>query len=202
MNEIEYKWQWNSSIPIEISKFLNSNIFLLEKKKIKIIADYYDSIDHILKKNKIALRKRKENGKERCYLKISYNTSEEYYTRKEYVLETNNIHDIIDYVVLKEKDNNITEILKNNKFDHICQISFDRNCYILKLEKANDFCIVELCYDTGFFKKGSKDDFFKEIELEYIKGNDKLFHEFASYLKQEYNLKTEKLSKIARAMKI
>lgn len=202
MNEIEYKWQWNNNVPSEILKVLNSNILLLEKKKIEIIADYYDSNDYILKKNKMALRKRKENGKEKCYLKISYNTSEEYYTRKEYVLETNNIYDLIDYVVLNEKNKNLLEILKNSKFWHICQISFDRECYILKVEKENDFCIVELCYDNGFFKKNFKNTFFKEIELEYIEGNKKLFHDFASYFKQKYNLKTEKLSKIARAMKI
>lgn len=202
MNEIEYKWKWNNNVPSDISKILNPNILVLEKKKIEIIADYYDSNDYILKKNKMALRKRKENGKEKCYLKISHNISKEYYTRKEYVLETNNIYDMIDYVILNEKDKKILEILKNNKFEHICQILFDRKCYILKVEKEKNFCIIELCYDNGIFKKNSKNDYFKEIELEYIEGNDKLFHEFASHFKQEYNLEPEKLSKIARAMKI
>lgn len=101
----------------------------------------------------MALRKRKENGKEKCYLKISHNISKEYYTRKEYVLETNNIYDMIDYVILNEKDKKILEILKNNKFEHICQILFDRKCYILKVEKEKIFVLLNYVMIMEFLKK-------------------------------------------------
>lgn len=202
MNELEYKWKLSDkSIINNFNKIINDKeLRIISSDIIKIEAQYYDTEDLILKNNKMALRKRKENGETICCLKTSKTPSHSNFKiREEYEIKTDNIYDVISYAKRKNDKNKVFKQLENCKFNKICDIKYTRKSIIIEYKK-HDTCVMELCLDEGFCYREYQSVAFSEIELEYTAGSIEMFHQFAEIIEKEFKLEIQTKSKIAQAM--
>ena len=162
-------------------------------------ATYYDDIYGTIKKMCGALRRKKQNEKCICCLKIEQKSYNNCKKRKEYELEENNIYKALEKFPDIGAPKELCEKIRKEELIQLCTLKFYRSAYKLKI-KGN--CIVELSFDKGEMIKGEKKQDFMEMELEFKSGNENEFHTYANMLESKFDLRIQPLSKIARAMKL
>ena len=197
--EQEYKWTINEK---KIKNILDSefvSIYIISEGKIDMEATYYDDIYGTIKKMCGALRRRKQNEKYICCLKIEQKSNNNCKKRKEYELEENNIYKALEKFPDIGAPKELCEKIRKEELIQLCTLKFYRSAYKLKI-KGN--CIVELSFDKGEMIRGEKKQEFMEMELEFKSGNENEFHTYANMLESKFDLRIQPLSKIARAMKL
>lgn len=197
--EQEYKWIIDEK---KIKNILDSefvSIYIISEGKIDMEATYYDDIYGTIKKMRGALRRRKQNEKYICCLKIEQKSNNNCKKRKEYELEENNIYKALEKFPDIGAPKELCEKIRKEELIQLCTLKFYRSAYKLKIKEN---CIVELSFDKGEMIKGEKRQEFMEMELEFKSGNENEFHTYANMLESKFDLRLQPLSKIARAMKL
>lgn len=162
-------------------------------------AIYYDDVNGTIKKERGTLRKRKQNEKIVCCLKIEQKSDNNYKKRKEYEIEENNIYRALERFPNIGAPRELCEKIRKEELIELCVLKFYRNAYELKIKEN---CILELSFDKGIMLRGEKKQNFIEIELELKSGDEKSFHTYANELESKFNLKAQPMSKIARTMNL
>lgn len=199
--EIEYKW----SLPIEcgIDNIVHSFFSLLSVKcheKVHIQAHYYDSEEAYLKNAGCALRIRKENNKEFCYIKAKVRNQGALFVRKEYLVETGSILEGLEEL---KKNSELSDLLSRLDFEkliELCMMEFDRELYIILVENGGEYFMAKLDFDQGIAKKKDRQVSINEIEFEFLNGNVDMFEKYAVEFEKCNNLKPIMISKIARIL--
>ena len=197
--EQEYKWSISEE---KIKNIINSEFvtqYIINEFKIDMEAIYYDDINGTIKKIKGALRKRKQNENTICCLKIERKSNNNCKKRKEYEIEEDDIYKALEQFPNIGAPRELCEKRRREKLIELCILKFYRNAYELKIKEN---CMLELAFDKGIMIKREKKQDFIEIELELKAGDERSFHIYAKQLESKFNLKTQPLSKIARAMKL
>lgn len=197
--EQEYKWLISEE---KIKNIINSEFvakYIINELKIDMEAIYYDDINGTIKKIRGALRKRKQNEDSICCLKIEQKSDNNCKKRKEYEIKEDNIYKALEQFPNIGAPRELCEKIRKEKLIELCILKFYRNAYELKIKEN---CILELSFDKGMMIRGEKKQNFIEIELEFKNGDEKSFHIYANELESKFDLKTQPLSKIARAMNL
>lgn len=198
--EQEYKWIIDNESQVKnIVKSLLISNSIVDKNSINMKAIYYDDKKETIKKQHGALRKRKQNKKYVCCLKLEQQSDNDCKKRMEYELEERDIYKALKRFPSVGAPKQLCEKISKEALIELCVLQFKRIEYKLKIEEE---CVVELAFDNGLMIKNGKKQNFREIELEFKSGDERIFHKFAKNMEYNFNLRIQPLSKIARAMKL
>ena len=152
---------------------------------------YYDTPAGDIRRLRWTLRRRIENGISVCALK----TPGDGFGHGEWEVRCDRIEDAVDALLAKGAPQQLSLFAAAGLFP-TCGARFTR---LAGLIDAPD-CTVELALDEGVLLGGSKEQPLCEVEVELKEGSEEAAAAFAMALAQEYGLRPETRSKIARAM--
>lgn len=152
---------------------------------------YYDTPDSALGQRRWTLRRRLENGKSICTVKIPMRDG----SRGEWEVE----HDAITAAIpelckLGAPKELLT--LTHLGVTEVCAARFTRLAATMEVSG----CILELALDQGSLLGGGRELPFAEVEVELKDGSEIVAVAFAENLAKEFNLPPEPASKAQRAM--
>lgn len=152
---------------------------------------YYDTPDSALSERRYTLRRRMENNRSVCTLKIPAGDL----GRGEFEVESPDIETAIPMLC---KLSGLTDLLPLTACGVIpvCGARFTRIAKTLTLED----CTVELALDRGILSGGGKDTPLCEVEVELKSGNRDTACMYAAALAATYGLTPERHSKFRRAL--
>jgi len=152
---------------------------------------YYDTPEGDIRRLRWTLRHRTENGIDVCALK----TPGDGFGHGEWEVYCSNIHDAIPLLLRKGAPAELSAFASAGLVA-VCGAQFTRLAGLIDAPG----CTVELALDSGFLLGGGKELPLCEIEVELKHGSEEAAAAFAMVLAQEYGLRPETRSKIARAM--
>ena len=151
---------------------------------------YFDTPAGDLSRLRWTLRRRLENGRSVCTLKVPLRDG----SRGEWETERCSIEEGVTELC-KLSENAQLPVLASAGLIPACGARFTRLAKLL----APEGCTVELALDEGFLLGGEKQMFFAEVEVEYKSGSEEAAAAFAASLAERFALTPEPRSKIARA---
>ncbi len=194
--EIEYKWDFPDSQTVErLISSLNDAHVQAAHHEVNMHAIYFDTEQHDIARMRGGLRIRRENDASVCCLKLSAHAEESCKVRREFEVDAQEIAEGLAKLPQTGAPRDVCERLLANCPRPICETEFTRQAYTLDL----DACKAELVFDVGEMRRDGRVAPIHEIELEFLSGSEKAFHEYAGMLQGEYSLVTQPLSKLARA---
>ena len=152
---------------------------------------YYDNPKGDIRANRWTLRSRKENGVTVCALK----TPGEGFGHGEWEFCCDKIDKAIGPMLGKGAPEQLYYFAKEG-LAAVCGARFTRLAGLIHAPG----CVVELALDEGYLLGGGKEQPLCEIEVELKEGSEEAAAAFAMELAQQYGLRPETRSKIARAM--
>lgn len=161
-----------------------------EFEPISMETTYYDTPKGDFSRLRWTLRRRLENGKSVCTLKVPLADG----SRGEWETQTDSIEAGL-LELCKLSGNTALLTLTAEGIAPSCGARFTRLAKTLTL----DDCTVELALDRGVLIGGGKELPFAEVEVEYKSGSEEAAAAFAKVLAQRFGLTEEPRSKIARA---
>ena len=152
---------------------------------------YYDTPGSDIRALRWTLRRRLENGISVCALK----TPGEGFGHGEWEAHCSRIEDAVEQLLSKGAPQQLSAFAASG-FVPVCGARFTRLAGLIDAPG----CTVELALDTGFLLGGGKELPLCEVEVELKAGSEDAAAAFAVSLAQQYGLRPETRSKIARAM--
>lgn len=152
---------------------------------------YYDTPAGDIRRLRWTLRRRMENGVSICALK----TPGEGFGHGEWEVHCGRIEDAVGPLLDKGAPEKLAEFASAG-LTAVCGARFTR----LTGRIDAPGCTVELALDEGVLLGGGKEAPLCEVEVELKAGSEEAAAAFAMVLAQEYGLRPETRSKIARAM--
>ena len=166
-------------------------------KMIEMDARYFDTADGALSAEKTALRLRRENEDSVCCLKLRGGETAEngLHAHAEYECKATCIAEGLAALPERGAPIELCTRLRTMKLVEICRISFSRYTVMLRQDGA----LAELALDRGRMTVNGRSMPLCEIELEYKDGPEEAFLAMGQMLMQEFRLRPQPLSKLARA---
>jgi len=152
---------------------------------------YYDTPAGDIRRLRWTLRRRMENGISVCARK----TPGEGFGHGEWEAHCIRIEDAVEQLLSKGAPQQLA-LFAASGFVPVCGARFTRLAGLIDAPG----CTVELALDSGFLLGGGKELPLCEVEVELKEGSEDAAAAFAVSLAQEYGLRPETRSKIARAM--
>ena len=154
---------------------------------------YYDTPTQDLRRLHWTLRRRLENGRSVCTLKIPLPDG----SRGEWETECEDILQAVPALCNLGASRQLL-LLTANGVEPFCGARFTRLTKLL----TDDIVTVELALDQGILLGGGKELSFAEVEVEYKDGSEAAAVAFANRLAVQFGLLPEPKSKVARAMEL
>ena len=152
---------------------------------------YYDTEDLSLRKRKWTLRQRLENGRAVCTVKTPLPDG----SRGEWEVENPDLTAGVKQLCAMGAPGEILNYV-NQGVVPFCGAKFTRLAKTIELPGG----AVELALDQGGLLGGGRELQFAEVEVELKSGEDSAASTFAAALAQEFSLREQPKSKLARAM--
>lgn len=152
---------------------------------------YYDTPDRKFAARRWTLRKRLENGRAVCALKIPLDDG----SRGEWEVSSDSLMAGILQLCAQGAPQELLALTASG-VRPVCGASFTRLAKTLTLDAAQ----VELALDQGCLLGGNRQLPLTEVEVELKSGPDAAARDFARQLAQSFALEEEPKSKLARAM--
>lgn len=152
---------------------------------------YYDTPDGGLGQRRWTLRRRLENGKSVCTVKIPLPDG----SRGEWEAECSSVPDAVQELCKLGAPKELLTLTQSG-IREVCAARFTRLAATLEVSG----CILELALDQGSLLGSGKELPFAEVEVELKHGSEIVAVAFAENLAKEFNLTAEPASKAQRAM--
>lgn len=152
---------------------------------------YYDTPDGALGLRRWTLRRRLENGRSICTVKIPLPDG----SRGEWEAECGSAPDAVQELCKLGAPKELLALTQSG-IREVCAARFTRLAATLEVSG----CILELALDQGSLLGGGKELPFAEVEVELKHGSEIVAVAFAENLAKEFNLTAEPASKAQRAM--
>ena len=152
---------------------------------------YYDTFDGKLLNRRWTLRRRLENGKSVCTLKIPLEDG----SRGEWEVEAPGLMTGVPMLCKQGAPMDLM-VLTVNGIKEVCGARFSRLAKTVQLEG----CTVEIALDQGVLTGRGKEQALCEVEVELKAGDDAAAVDFARVLAAQFALEPEKDSKYRRAL--
>lgn len=152
---------------------------------------YYDTPDGGLGQRRWTLRRRLENGRSICTVKIPLPDG----SRGEWEAECSSVPDAVQELCKLGAPKELLSLTQSGICE-VCAARFTRLAATLEVSG----CILELALDQGSLLGGGKELPFAEVEVELKHGSEIVAVAFAENLAKEFNLTAEPASKAQRAM--
>lgn len=187
---VEYEWKFRADPQVQ-ERLLNDMTCRWER--IAMETTYYDTARNDLSRRHYTLRRRKENNKNVCTLKVPAPNG----GRGEWELEEESIEAAIPELC---KLSDLEELLPltADGVTPVCGARFDRMACTMDIGEA----VVELALDQGILMGGGREIPLCEIEVELKRGTLAAAEAFAGILAAKYGLQREAKSKFRRAIEL
>ena len=162
-----------------------------ELTEISMETTYYDTPASDLSAKKMTLRRRLENGKSVCTLKMPDGPN----SRREYETEADTIEQAIETLSRLSGWWGLPHLAQRGLIP-LCGARFTRLAAIVRQPD----CELEVALDSGVLLGGGREVPLCEIEVELKSGSEATATQFARILAAKYSLVGEPKSKFARAM--
>lgn len=194
--EKEYKWRADDAILNHALLWASAHIET-QNQTFYMKSQYFDTSDGFLHKQNIALRLRQENQTSICCMKRgNQNTPEGMRSHEEYQCEANSIQEGLAILPEHGAPTELCAEVSAMPLKVTCEVTFTRSALLLQ----EDNTVCELALDSGTLYHNGKSMPLCEIELEFIAGDEKIFHTLAASLASYLSLTPEPLSKLERAL--
>ena len=158
---------------------------------------YYDAADRRFTSRKWTFRHRIEGDNSIVCVKTP---TEDFHTRGEWQVEADGIDlNAVEALLLAGAPKELVFLYGAGDVAPICGAEFTRKSCMLRFA---DGSLAELAGDCGILHGETEIVAFTELELELYEGNPEEMLAFVGYMKAQYSLPEQLLSKIARAMKL
>lgn len=196
--EIELKYKINEmQIKSILKKLKQLNPSQIKRQEMK--AKYFDTIDHLLLKNKMALRTRDEEHCTYATVKTKGDYYDGLYSRKEWNVDITDkkYNSLMDAFSNTEVGERLLDIVEGKKLIEQFRTEFSRKRFVIQSPE----CILEVAIDQGDIITKNGTEKISELEIELLEGEKTCLIDFGEQLKQQFHLEPEKRSKYARGLK-
>lgn len=160
---------------------------------IQMETTYYDTSSRALKSSRWTLRRRKENDRVVCTLKIPLPDG----SRGEWEVLSGTIEEGIPRLIAEGAPETLSDLVSGG-VEPVCGVRFLRLA-----RKINwDGAVLELALDSGELLGGGRIQPFREIEVELKTGRDRAAEDFGRQLQNRFRLTPEPESKFQRASQL
>lgn len=179
----------------DIERFKKHQLFQdVTPKIIHLQATYFDTSDQRLKKSKVALRIREENGVLIQAIKTAGQSSGGLHQRREWEFEV--AYNSPDLTQLPDE---VKDLFQHQTLEAVFTTEFKRTQWLIKDEEDS---LIEVCLDEGDICCGKLKEPISEIELELKRGDIATIYKIASKLQSIIPLIPENKSKAARGYQL
>ena len=200
---MEREFKWMIPDPSEFDPIADSSTVsaLVQKKgRLEMEAMYYDTADNLIARCHGGLRLRRENETRVVCLKLAAESGfgGARKAREEYECTAPDIRTGIQNLPAAGAPQDICDCLLQANLIELGRTAFTRFWFLLSYQG----CTCELAFDTGKITHRGRISPICEMELELKSGSEADFDALAVQLQQEFDLKPQPLSKLARMMRL
>ena len=200
---MEREFKWMIPDPSEFDPIADSSTVsaLVQKKgRLEMEAMYYDTADNLIAHCHGGLRLRRENETRVVCLKLAAKSGfgGARKAREEYDCTAPDIRTGIQNLPAAGAPQDICDCLLQANLIELGRTAFTRFWFLL----SDQGCTCELAFDYGKLVRGGRVGPICEMELELKSGSEADFDALAVQLQQEFDLKPQPLSKLARMMRL
>ena len=200
---MEREFKWMIPDPSEFDPIADSSTVsaLVQKKgRLEMEAMYYDTADNLIARCHGGLRLRRENETRVVCLKLAAESGfgGARKAREEYECTAPDIRTGIQNLPAAGAPQDICDCLLQANLIELGRTAFTRFWFLLSYQG----CTCELAFDYGKLVRGGRVGPICEMELELKSGSEADFDALAVQLQQEFDLKPQPLSKLARMMRL
>ena len=199
---MEREFKWMIPDPSEFDPIADSSTVsaLVQKKgRLEMEAMYYDTADNLIARCHGGLRLRRENETRVVCLKLAAESGfgGARKAREEYECTAPDIRTGIQNLPASGAPQDICDCLLQANLIELGRTAFTRFWFLLSYQG----CTCELAFDYGKLTRNGRVGPICEMELELKSGSEADFDALAVQLQQEFDLKPQPLSKLARMMR-
>ena len=200
---MEREFKWMIPDPSEFDPIADSSTVsaLVQKKgRLEMEAMYYDTADNLIARCHGGLRLRRENETRVVCLKLAAESGfgGARKAREEYECTAPDIRTGIQNLPAAGAPQDICDCLLQANLIELGRTAFTRFWFLLSYQG----CTCELAFDYGKLTRNGRVGPICEMELELKIGSEADFDALAVQLQQEFDLKPQPLSKLARMMRL
>ena len=200
---MEREFKWMIPDPSEFDPIADSSTVsaLVQKKgRLEMEAMYYDTADNLIVRCHGGLRLRRENETRVVCLKLAAESGfgGARKAREEYECTAPDIRTGIQNLPAAGAPQDICDCLLQANLIELGRTAFTRFWFLLSYQG----CTCELAFDYGKLTRNGRVGPICEMELELKSGSEADFDALAVQLQQEFDLKPQPLSKLARMMRL
>ncbi|MDY4444336.1 MAG: CYTH domain-containing protein [Butyricicoccus sp.] len=200
---MEREFKWMIPDPSEFDPIADSSTVsaLVQKKgRLEMEAMYYDTADNLIARCHGGLRLRRENETRVVCLKLAAESGfgGARKAREEYECTAPDIRTGIQNLPAAGAPQDICDCLLQANLIELGRTAFTRFWFLLSYQG----CTCELAFDYGKLTRNGRVGPICEMELELKSGSEADFDALAVQLQQEFDLKPQPLSKLARMMSL
>ena len=200
---MEREFKWMIPDPSEFDPIADSSTVsaLVQKKgRLEMEAMYYDTADNLIARCHGGLRLRRENETRVVCLKLAAESGfgGARKAREEYECTAPDIRTGIQNLPAAGAPQDICDCLLQANLIELGRTAFTRFWFLLSYQG----CTCELAFDYGKLNRNGRVGPICEMELELKSGIEADFDALAVQLQQEFDLKPQPLSKLARMMRL
>ena len=200
---MEREFKWMIPDPSEFDPIADSSTVsaLVQKKgRLEMEAMYYDTADNLIAHCHGGLRLRRENETRVVCLKLAAESGfgGARKAREEYECTAPDIRTGIQNLPAAGAPQDICDCLLQANLIELGRTAFTRFWFLLSYQG----CTCELAFDYGKLTRNGRVGPICEMELELKSGSEADFDDLAVQLQQEFDLKPQPLSKLARMMRL
>ena len=200
---MEREFKWMIPDPSEFDPIADSSTVsaLVQKKgRLEMEAMYYDTADNLIARCHGGLRLRRENETRVVCLKLAAESGfgGARKAREEYECTAPDIRTGIQNLPAAGAPQDICDCLLQANLIELGRTAFTRFWFLLSYQG----CTCELAFDYGKLTRNGRVGPICEMELELKSGSEADFDDLAVQLQQEFDLKPQPLSKLARMMRL
>ena len=200
---MEREFKWMIPDPSEFDPIADSSTVsaLVQKKgRLEMEAMYYDTADNLIARCHGGLRLRRENETRVVCLKLAAESGfgGARKAREEYECTAPDIRTGIQNLPAAGAPQDICDCLLQANLIELGRTAFTRFWFLLSYQG----CTCELAFDYGKLTRNGRVGPICEMELELKSGSEADFDALAGQLQQEFDLKPQPLSKLARMMRL
>ena len=200
---MEREFKWMIPDPSEFDPIADSSAVsaLVQKKgRLEMEAMYYDTADNLIAHCHGGLRLRRENETRVVCLKLAAESGfgGARKAREEYECTAPDIRTGIQNLPAAGAPQDICDCLLQANLIELGRTAFTRFWFLLSYQG----CTCELAFDYGKLTRNGRVGPICEMELELKSGSEADFDALAVQLQQEFDLKPQPLSKLARMMRL
>lgn len=200
--EREYKWKADESRIAAVLEWASARSNG-QSRTIQMRSRYYDTANGLLVNQGIGLRLRQENEQSVCCMKIRGNAADDnadcgLRKRSEYQCNATTIAEGLALLPTQGAPVAICQEAAAAPLELICEVDFTR--YAILIQREDTVC--EIACDRGEMRREDRRAPLCEIELEFVAGDEAIFHQIAATLAEQLSLVPEAQSKLARASQL